>query len=152
MSKRKVLRSRLRIITTRRKQSLEQLSKRRQGSIFRFHLPWTSQSGSCDSPTDCKIPMQSGCEPLPTVCRRGTTANICADRELLLRHVVLDMFGELPTAEELKEFVTDNSSTSLSKLTSRLQSRPSAASFAGELPADEVNHSSSGRSSNPKTK
>lgn len=61
-----------------------------------------------------------------------------ADRELLLRHVTLDMFGEPPTAKEIAEFAADNSKDSLKNLTSRLQVRQTSALFVGAIPSGEV--------------
>ncbi|MBL8814298.1 MAG: DUF1549 domain-containing protein [Planctomycetaceae bacterium] len=55
------------------------------------------------------------------------------DRELILRHVMADMFGEPPTAEEIATFVGDKSPDALTRLVERLQKRPLIRSFVGEL-------------------
>jgi hypothetical protein len=79
----------------------------------------------------------------PVAIRLRTIANRVAeeaplpesatDRELLLRHVMADMFGEPPSAEEIATFVDDKSPDALTRLVERIQARPALRSFVGEL-------------------
>ncbi|MFO0978780.1 MAG: M56 family metallopeptidase [Planctomycetaceae bacterium] len=56
-----------------------------------------------------------------------------ADRELMLRHVMADMFGEQPTAAEIATLVDDSSPDALTRLVERLQKRPLIRPVVGEL-------------------
>ncbi len=61
-----------------------------------------------------------------------------ADRTLLLRRVLLDMFGEHATAQELSDFAHDDSPNSLKNLTTRLQARQHPPLFVGEIHSGEL--------------
>ncbi len=61
-----------------------------------------------------------------------------ADRELLLRHVMQDLFGTPPSHEEIAAFVADQSPDAQSVLEKRLMARPGIAPYAGQLPAGEI--------------
>ncbi|HUF60522.1 MAG TPA: M56 family metallopeptidase [Verrucomicrobiales bacterium] len=57
-----------------------------------------------------------------------------ADRELLIRRVTRDLFGEEATGEEVAAFSSDDAPDALERLTLRLQARPPLEPWAGELP------------------
>ena len=59
-----------------------------------------------------------------------------ADREQLIRRVTFDLFGVLPTQEEIAAFTADKSPDALAGLGKRLL--PRVAPFAGNLPAGEI--------------
>ena len=56
----------------------------------------------------------------------------------LIRRVMLDVFGVLPSAEEIAVFVGDNAPGALAKLTVRLQAKPRIEPWAGKLPTGET--------------
>ena len=61
-----------------------------------------------------------------------------ADREQLIRRVTLDIFGIVPTAEEIAAFTADNAPDALAKLAARLQAKPRVEPFSGKLPTGET--------------
>ncbi len=67
--------------------------------------------------------------PLPTAA---------ADRELSIRRVTLDLFGEAPTLNETAEFIADDTPTAQSALEQRLLRRPGIAPFTGTLPPGDI--------------
>ena len=61
-----------------------------------------------------------------------------AERTQILRRVTLDLFGELPTPEEIAAFVADNAPTAQATLVKRLSHRPGVAPFTGTLPPGDI--------------
>jgi beta-lactamase regulating signal transducer with metallopeptidase domain len=57
-----------------------------------------------------------------------------ADREQLIRRVLLDLTGEPPTAEEIQQFVADPAPNALDTLTARLQAKEPTLPWTGKLP------------------
>ena len=70
--------------------------------------------------------------------REAPLPSSSADRELLIRRVTLDLFGESPTAEEIATFIADNAPDALAKLTARLQMKQRIETFVGQLPTGET--------------
>ena len=69
--------------------------------------------------------------------REAPLPSSSADRELVIRRVTLDLFGESPTAEEIATFIADNAQDAFAKLTARLQMKQRIETFVGQLPTGE---------------
>ncbi len=68
--------------------------------------------------------------------REGPMPAAVADRDLLIRRVMLDLIGVQPTPEEIATFATDNTPRALTALVERLV--PRIVPFAGDLPVGEI--------------
>ncbi len=70
--------------------------------------------------------------------REAPMPQASADRAQIIRHVMLDVFGVLPSAVEIAVFVGDNAPGALARLTARLQAKQRIEPWAGKLPTGET--------------
>ncbi len=68
-----------------------------------------------------------------------------ADREQLIRRVMLDLTGESPTSEEVAEFVNNRSPNALTDLTIRIQNKSATLPWTGKLTTAQRSFASSPR-------
>jgi hypothetical protein len=70
--------------------------------------------------------------------REGPLPALAADRELIVRRVTKDIFGNDPTADEIAAFVADKSDDPFTALSNRLLHRPGLAAFVGQVKPGEI--------------
>lgn len=84
--------------------------------VTRPELPQVSQNSWVRTPVDTFI--------LAKLEEKGLTPSADADKASLIRRVTLDLWGMIPSPEEVKAFVSDNSPDAYEKLVDRLLASP----------------------------
>lgn len=111
----------------------------KEGDDVRLSHSVDATYGGWTRPNDPKDPAELWKKNVAErVARQAPMPQAAADREQLIRRVMLDLFGVGPTAEEIAAFVGDNTPDALAALTARLQAKPRVEPWSDKLPTGET--------------
>ena len=111
----------------------------KEGDDVRLMHTVDASQGGFTRPDDPKDPDELWKKQIAErVALQGPMPATYGDRKQLVQRVMMDLFGESPTLDEVVQFTKAEAATGLEALVTRLQERPRIKEWAGRLPTGET--------------